>query len=239
MDKDFKNFALSKGISSSNLNHYNKRISSSMTPYILEEREMRVTQMDIFSRLMMDRILWVSGAIEPTMASIIQAQLMFLESLEVKDITLHIDSPGGDVKSGLGIVDVMNYLKSDIITVNTGMAASMGSVLLSSGTKGKRSSLLYSKTLTHQVSHSTNGNIQDTRINQKEAEKYNFILFKILGENCGKDYKEVIEASRRDKWFDSQEALDFGLIDEIIGERSIDTMLEGFDEYYKKEIMES
>jgi len=155
---------------------------------------------------------------------------------------MHIDSPGGSVKSGLSMIDVMNYINSDIITVNTGMAASMGSVLLSSGTKGKRSSLKFSKVMTHQVSHGTQGNVQDTRINQLEAEKYNFILFKMLGENCGKTYQEVIEWSRRDRWYNSDEALAFGLIDEVIGvdeKTTITSMLDGFDEYYKNEVMKS
>jgi ATP-dependent Clp protease, protease subunit len=237
--KDFKKFALSEGISSMNLDYYQQQIDASMTPYILEEREMRVTQMDIFSRLMRDRILWVAGVVNDNMSTVVQAQLMYLDSVEKKDITMHIDSPGGSVKSGLSMVDVMNYVQSDIATVNTGMAASMGSVLLSSGTKGKRSSLLYSKVMTHQVSHGTQGNVQDTRINQLEAEKYNYILFKILGENCGKSYKEVIEWSRRDRWYNSEEALKFGLIDEVIGHEtnSMDKMLEGFDEYYNSEIL--
>jgi len=206
-----------------------------MTPYILEEREMRVTQMDIFSRMMRDRILWVNGGVNDNMSTIIQAQLMYLDQVEKKDITLHIDSPGGSVKSGLSIIDVMRYIGSDIMTVNTGMAASMGSVLLSSGTKGKRSSLLYSKVMTHQVSHGTSGVIQDTRIGQYQAEKYNYILFKILGENCGKSYREVLDFSRRDRWYNSQEALNFGLIDEVIGDTTMDQMLEGFEEYYKEE----
>jgi len=238
-EKDFKKFALSEGISSMNLHNYEKQIESSMTPYILEEREMRVTQMDIFSRLMRDRILWISGPVNDNMSTIVQAQLMFLDSVEKKDITLHIDTPGGSVKSGLGMIDVMNYIKSDVATINTGMAASMGSVLLSSGTKGKRSSLLYSKVMTHQVSHGTQGNVQDTRINQLEAEKYNFILFKIIGENCGKTYKEVIEFSRRDRWYNSDEALEFGLIDNIIGSENntISKMLDGFDEYYQNEVL--
>ena len=237
--KDFKKFALSEGISSMNLDYYQQQVDASMTPYILEEREMRVTQMDIFSRLMRDRILWVAGVVNDNMSTVVQAQLMYLDSVEKKDITMHIDSPGGSVKSGLSMVDVMNYVQSDIATINTGMAASMGSVLLSSGTKGKRSSLLYSKVMTHQVSHGTQGNVQDTRINQLEAEKYNYILFKILGENCGKSYKEVIEWSRRDRWYNSEEALNFGLIDEVIGHEnnSMDKMLEGFDEYYNSEIL--
>lgn len=235
--QDFKKFALSEGVSSMNLHYYQQQVDASMTPYILEEREMRVTQMDIFSRLMRDRILWVAGVVNDNMSTVVQAQLMYLDSVEKKDITMHIDSPGGSVKSGLSMVDVMNYINSDIATINTGMAASMGSVLLSSGTKGKRSSLLYSKVMTHQVSHGTQGNVQDTRINQLEAEKYNFILFKMLGENCGKTYQEVIEFSRRDRWYNSQEALEFGLIDEVIGERNMSEMLDGFDEYYQAEVL--
>jgi ATP-dependent Clp protease protease subunit len=231
--KDFKKYALSEGISSLTLHNF----ENSLTPYILEEREMRVTQMDIFSRLMRDRILWVAGAVNDQMSTIVQAQLMYLDSVEKKDITMHIDSPGGSVKSGLSMIDVMNYVKSDICTVNTGMAASMGSVLLSSGTKGKRSSLLFSKVMTHQVSHGTQGNVQDTRINQLEAEKYNYVLFKILGQNCGKTYEEVIEFSRRDRWYNSDEALKFGLIDEVIGDMTMSKMLEGFDDYYKKEVI--
>jgi ATP-dependent Clp protease protease subunit len=237
--KDFKKFALSEGVSSMNLHYYQQQVDASMTPYILEEREMRVTQIDIFSRLMRDRILWVAGVVNDNMSTVVQAQLMYLDNVEKRDITMHIDSPGGSVKSGLSMIDVMNYVNSDIHTINTGMAASMGSVLLSSGTKGKRSSLLYSKVMTHQVSHGTQGNVQDTRINQLEAEKYNYILFKILGENCGKSYKEVIEWSRRDRWYNSQEALEFGLIDEVIGQetRSMSMMLEGFEEYYNSEVL--
>lgn len=211
---------------------------SSLTPYILEEREMRVTQMDVFSRLLMDRIIWVSGVVNQQMSDIVQAQLLFLDSVEKKDISLYINSPGGSVIHGLGIVDLMNYISSDVATINIGMCASMGSVLLSSGAKGKRSSLIYSKVMTHQVSHGTSGNIQDTRINQVEAEKHNYILFKMLAKNCGKTFDEVLEFSRRDKWYNSDEALQFGLIDEIIGlnkNDSITKMLEGFEEYYQKE----
>jgi ATP-dependent Clp protease protease subunit len=141
---------------------------------------------------------------------------------------------------GLGIVDVMNYITADIATINIGMAASMGSVILSSGTKGKRSSLIYSKVMTHQVSHGTEGVIEDTRINQLEAEKYNYILFKLLAKNCGKTFDEMLESSRRDKWFNSHEALEFGLIDDIIGLNKmdgIDKQLEGFEDYYQKEVL--
>ena len=241
--KEFTKYSISNGLSSSAIDQYGKNVESTLTPYILEEREMRVTQMDVFSRLLRDRIIWLSGPINQYVCDVVQAQLMFLDSIDnKKDITLHINTPGGSVLHGLGIIDVINYISSDIATINTGMAASMGSVLLSSGTKGKRSSLRFSKVMTHQVSHGSEGNVQDTRINQLEAEKYNYILFKILGDNCGKDYKEVIEWSRRDRWYTSDEALQFGLIDEVIGIDKIPSMsklLEGFDEYYKDEVMKS
>ena len=134
--KEFEKYAMSDhNVSSSKLNYYEKQIENSLTPYILEERELRATQMDIFSRLMMDRLLCVAGPVNDNMSTIVQAQLMFLDSVGGTDITMHIDSPGGSVKSGLSMVDVMDYIKSDIKTVNTGMAASMGSVLLGAGTK--------------------------------------------------------------------------------------------------------
>ena len=234
--KELRSFAKSEGISSLSLD----RFENGLTPYILEERELRATQMDIFSRLILDRIVWVSGGVDQHMSDIIQAQLLFLDSVDKKkDITLYINSPGGSVLCGLGIVDLMNYVTPDIATTNVGMCASMGSVLLSSGTKGKRSSLIYSKVMTHQVSHGTQGNIQDTRINQMEAEKYNYILFKMLAENCGKTFDEVLEFSRRDRWYNSDEALQFGLIDEVIGvdkNKSITNMLDGFEDYYNKEV---
>lgn len=152
---------------------------------------------------------------------------------------MHCDTPGGSVKSGLSMVDVMRYIKSDIATINTGMAASMGSILLSSGTKGKRSSLNFSKVMIHQVSSGASGHVADNRISHMEAEKYNYILFKILAENCGKSFDEVLDSARRDHWLNSKEALDFGLIDEIIvsdKSKPISELLEGFDEYYKKEM---
>ena len=225
------------GKPSSHLDFYNKQIESSMTPYILEEREMRATQIDVFSRLMRDRIIWVAGVVNDQMSTVVQAQLMYLDSVEKRDITMHIDSGGGSVKSGLSMIDVMNYINSDIQTINTGMAASMGSVLLSSGTKGKRSSLLNSRVMTHQVSHGMQGNIQDTTISHIEGHKYNYILFNILAQNCGKTFEEMIESSRRDKWFNSHEALQFGLIDEVIGDNSMEKMLEGFDDYYNREVL--
>ena len=237
--KDFKKYALGEGISSMNMHYFEQNLENSMTPYILEEREMRVTQMDIFSRLMRDRILWVAGVVNDNMSTVVQAQLMYLDSVEKRDIKMHVDSPGGSVKSGLSMVDVMRYINSDVETINTGMAASMGSILLSSGTKGKRSSLNFSKVMIHQVSSGAQGHVADNRISQMESEKYNFILFKMLAENSGRDFQYVLDAARRDKWLNSQEALDFGFIDEIIvtdKTSSITSLLEGFDDYYNKEV---
>jgi len=240
MKENFKNYAVKHvGMSSTLVEDVAKhQVKASVgTPMILEEREMRVTQMSVFDRLMMERIIWISGPVESGMAAVLQAQLMFLDSIEKKDITLHLDTPGGSVLSGLGIRDVMNYVNSDVATINLGMCASMGSVLLSSGAKGKRSSLPFSKVMTHMVSHGTSGNIQDTRINQLEAEKYNYILFKILAENTGKKFDEVYELSRHDKWYNTDEAKEFGLIDEVIGDVTMATYLEGFEDFYKKEIL--
>lgn len=215
--QDFQNYFVKHlGKSSLNLDYYGKQIESSMTPYILEEREMRVTQMDIFSRLMRDRLLWVAGPVNDHMSTIVQAQLMFLDSSDKTDITMHIDSPGGSVKSGLSMVDVMNFISCDIKTVNTGMAASMGSVLLGAGTKGKRSSLRFSKTMLHQSSGGAVGNIQDAEISMKEWIKTNDILFELLGEFCGKSADQVKNDASRDLWLDSQQALDYGIIDEIV-----------------------
>jgi len=227
------------GKPSSHLDYFNKQIESSMTPYILEEREMRVTQMDIFSRLILDRIVWASGPVDDRMGDIIQAQLIFLDTTDKKDINLYLNSPGGSVMMGLGIRDVMNYIKADVSTTNLGMCASMGSILLSSGAKGKRNSLIFSKVMTHFVSYGTSGNIQDTRISHMEAEKYNYMLFKILSQNCDKTFDEIYEISRRDKWFNSEESKEIGLIDNIIGlenSPSISQMMEGFEDYYSKEI---
>jgi ATP-dependent Clp protease protease subunit len=204
------------GKSSTDLGYYGLQIENSMTPYVLEERELRATQIDIFSRLMRDRILWVAGVVNDSMSTIVQAQLMFLDSIDNTDITMHIDSPGGSVKSGLSMVDVMEFINSDIRTINTGMAASMGSVLLGAGTKGKRASLRFSKTMLHQSSGGFEGNIQDAKINMIEWEKTNDILFDLLGEFCGKDRDTVKHDAQRDLWLSSQEALDYGIIDEIV-----------------------
>ena len=230
---NFKKFAKSEF----GLNNDDFDITKSMTPYILEEREMRVTQIDVFSRLMMDRIIWGSGVVDDNMCDIIQAQLLFLDSVDkTKDITLYLNTPGGSVLHGLGIVDVMDYVTSEISTVNTGMCASMGAVLLAAGTKGKRHALRYSKVMTHQVSSGNSGAIQNMRINQLESEKYNFLLFKRLGEDTGKGWEQVLKDSERDKWYTSDEAKDYGLIDSVIlsnGVESVTELNKDFNKYKK------
>jgi len=215
--KKFSLFAKDKGVSSIKQHRYNELIQNGyQTPYILEERQMNVTQMDVFSRLLMERIIWVAGIIDDDISTIVQAQLMFLDNLDHNDITIHIDTNGGSVKSGLSMIDVMDYIKSDIRTVNTGMAASMGAVLLGAGTKGKRSSLRFSKTMIHQSSGGFSGNIQDAEITMKEWEKYNNILFDLLGEYCNKSPEQVKKDSERDKWLSAEEAVSYGIIDNII-----------------------
>lgn len=195
--------------------------NASLTPYILEERELRVTQMDIFSRLMMDRIIWLAGPVNDRMSTVVQAQLLFLDNLDVNDITLHVDSPGGSVKSGLSIVDVMNYITSDIVTLNTGMAASMGSILLGAGTKGKRYSLAHSRVMLHQVSTGASGNLQDIRVSIAEGEKYNTELFRLLGDYTDKDPAQVLIDTNRDMWLNASEAKAYGIIDDIIIKKPI------------------
>ena len=220
--KDYQQFGLyakDKGISSLKLDYYNQKVENSLTPYILEERSLNVTVMNVFSRLMMERIIWVAGGVDDHMSTIVQAQLMFLDSIDSNDITMHIDSPGGSVKSGLSMVDVMDYIKSDIRTINTGMAASMGSVLLGAGTKGKRGSLRFSQTMLHQSSGGAVGNIQDAEISMIEWRKVNNILFELLGGYCGKPAEQVKNDATRDLWLNAEDALSYGIIDEIVGKK--------------------
>jgi ATP-dependent Clp protease protease subunit len=214
--KDFGLYAKDRGISSLNMHYHQKNIEGSLTPYVLEERQLNVTQMDVFSRLMMERIIWVAGEVNDNMSVITQAQLMFLDSLDTNDITMHIDTPGGSVKSGLSMVDVMDYIKSDIRTINTGMAASMGSILLGAGTKGKRGSLRFSRTMLHQSSGGFRGNIQDAKIDMVEWDKLNNTLFDLLGGYCGKTGEQVKQDASRDLWLSSEDALAYGIIDEVV-----------------------
>ena len=214
--KDFNLYARDQKVSGSQLDYYNKQIENSLTPYILEERQMNVTVMDVFSRLMMERIIWVAGPVNDNMSTIVQAQLMFLDSIDNNDITMHIDTPGGSVKSGLSMVDVMDYIDSDIQTINTGMAASMGSILLGAGTKGKRGSLRFSRTMLHQSSGGFRGNIQDAEIDMVEWKKLNHQLFDLLGEDCDKPASVVMEDATRDMWLSADEALKYGIIDKVV-----------------------
>ena len=219
-EKEFERFAKSElNIGSGTIDMYSKHVQGSMTPYILEERELRATQMDIFSRLMMDRLLWVAGPVNDQMSTVVQAQLMFLDTTSSEDITMHIDSPGGSVKSGLSMVDVMEYINADIRTINTGMAASMGSVLLGAGTKGKRMSLKHSTTMLHQSSGGFSGNIQDAEIDWKNWQEINKELFVLLGEYCDKKPEIVMKDATRDFWLSAEEAVEYGIIDEIIKKR--------------------
>lgn len=222
---DFEKYAVGhRGINHLALNDflnksYNKTpmIQATMTPYIMEERQLNVAQVDVFSRLMMERIIWLFGPVEDFNTTVIQAQLMYLESVDSKkDISIHIDSPGGSVVAGLKLLDIMDFVKCDISTVNTGMAASMGSVLLGAGKKGKRRTLRHSKTMIHQSSGGAVGNIQDARIMMEEWEGYNAELFRLLGEFCGKTPEQVITDAERDKWLNADQALAYGIVDEII-----------------------
>lgn len=222
---DFNKYATKHlGLNEKMVNSYQElqsmapNVSSSVTPTIIEERQLNIAAMSVFDRLMMDRIIWCAGPVDDRMAITVQAQLLYLSQQDPKKtITMHIDSPGGSVKSGLSMVDVMNYIPTPIQTINTGMAASMGSVLLGAGTKGMRASLPHSRTMLHQSSGGAGGNIQDARIQFDEWEKVNKTLFELLGKYCGKTAKRVEKDSQRDLWLSSKEALDYGIIDEVIG----------------------
>jgi len=244
---EFEKFAKNHlSISSLTLDYHQKELDSisetkgSLTPAIIEERQLNVISMSVFDRLMMDRIIWCAGPVNDRMSTIVQAQLLFLSQQDSKKtITLHVDTPGGSVKSGLSIVDVMNYIPNDIQTINTGMAASMGSILLGAGTKGMRSSLPFSRVMIHQVSSGAQGHVADNRINHMESEKYNYVLFNMLADFSGKSFDEVLSVANRDKWFSAEEILKFGLIDEVLypesGDiKSMDKYLVGFDKYYQK-----
>jgi len=245
LTKEFRNYSVKHlGLSGTTVDDVMKYqdVQASRTPYIIEEREMRVSQLDVFSRLMMDRQIFLSGVVDQNMADITQAQLLFLESVDPnRDITFLLSSPGGSVLSGLSIVDTMEYVKPDIACINLGLAASMGSIILSSSAKGKRSSLNFAKVMIHQVSSGASGHVADNRISQMESEKYNYILFKMLAQNSGRDFEYVLEAARRDKWLNAYEALEFGFIDEVINSENnrydIKTLMSGFDEYYTKEVL--
>ncbi len=196
---------------------YYDKIVSSMTPYIIEERQMNVASMDVFSRLMMDRIIFLGTGVDDYVANIIQAQLLFLESVDAsKDISIYINSPGGSVYAGLGIYDTMQFVKPDVATICTGMAASMGAVLLCAGAEGKRSALPHSRVMIHQPSGGAQGVATDMEINLKEMLKLKEELYEIISQHSKQPYDKVYKDSERDYWMIAAEAKEYGMIDEVL-----------------------
>ena len=192
-----------------------------LNPYILEERQLNVTQMDVFSRLMMDRIIFLGVPIDDDVANIIQAQLLFLASTDSSvNISLYINTPGGQVTSGLAIYDTMQLVEPDVATICTGMAASMGSVLLCAGEKGKRSCLPHSRVLIHQPLGGAQGQASDIMIAAKEIEKTRKELYDIISQHSGQPYEKVFADADRDYWMTAQEALEYGMVDEILTKKS-------------------
>ncbi len=217
METEFEKYARGHlGISSLNLYRYRSAFDDYINPTIIEERKLNVAQMDVFSRLMMDRIIFLGVPIYDDVANIIQAQLLFLDSSDSSDIQLYINSPGGSVSSGLGIYDTMQLIRSDVSTINTAMCASMASVLLCAGAKGKRFALPHSKTMIHQPLGGAQGQASDIEIAAKEISKTKHELYKILSEHTGQTIKKITSDGDRDYWMTSQEALDYGMIDEIL-----------------------
>ncbi|WP_339610706.1 ATP-dependent Clp endopeptidase proteolytic subunit ClpP [uncultured Planktosalinus sp.] len=212
--KEFEKYATKHhGVSST---YYNKIISS-MTPYIIEERQLNVAQMDVFSRLMMDRIIFMGTQVNDQVANIIQAQLLFLESTDAsKDIQIYINSPGGGVYAGLGIYDTMQFIKPDVATICTGMAASMGAVLLCAGEKGKRSALPHSRVMIHQPMGGAQGQASDIEITAREILTLKEELYRIIAKHSEQTYDKVYEDSDRDYWMKADKALEYGMIDEIL-----------------------
>lgn len=212
--EEFKKYALlDKGISSLHMESY----IQNTTPYIVEERKLNVAQMDVFSRLMMDRIIFLGTAIDDQIANIIQAQLLFLESVDsTKDIQIYVNSPGGGVYAGLGIYDTMQLVKPDVATICTGMAASMGAVLLSAGAPGKRSALRHSRVMIHQPLGGAQGQATDMEITLKEILKLKTELYDILSSHSGQTFEQIEKDGERDYWMTSSEAKEYGMIDEVL-----------------------
>lgn len=215
LGKEFQRYAqLDKGVSSLTMEGY---VKSSLTPYIIEERQLNVAQMDVFSRLMMDRIIFLGTGINDQVANIVQAQLLFLESADAKkDIQIYMNSPGGSVYAGLGIYDTMQVINPDVATICTGIAASMAAVLLCAGTNGKRSALKHSRVMIHQPMGGAEGQVSDMEITLKEILKLKKELYDIISTHSGKPFAEVERDSDRDYWMTSEEAKAYGMIDEVL-----------------------
>jgi ATP-dependent Clp protease protease subunit len=220
--KEFDKFAVKgRGISSTTLSRYTSVYDGYINPTITEERKLNVAQMDVFSRLMMDRIIFLGVPIDDDVANIIQAQLLFLASQDPHaDITMYLNTPGGQVHSGLGIYDTMQLVQPDVATVCTGMAASMGAVLLCAGEKGKRSALPHSRVLIHQPLGGAQGQATEILIAAKEIEKTRTELFNIIAEHSGQPYKKVAADGERDYWMSAEEAKVYGMVDEILRKRA-------------------
>ena len=215
---EFRKYAIKhQGISSSTVDSFTSMMNNYISPTIIEERQMNVASMDVFSRLMMDRIIFLGVPINDYVANIIQAQLLFLESVDAKkDIQIYLNSPGGGVYAGLGIYDTMQYIAPDVATICTGMAASMGAVLLCAGAKGKRTALKHSRVMIHQPLGGAQGQASDIEITAREIQKLKKELYTIISEHSGKSYDEVWKDGDRDYWMTSSEAKEYGMIDEVL-----------------------
>lgn len=218
MKDDFRKFATKHlGMSSMVLDDVIKSQNGYLNPYILEERQLNVTQLDVFSRLMMDRIIFLGTEINDYTANTLQAQLLYLDSVDSgKDISIYINSPGGSVYAGLGIYDTMQFISSDVSTICTGMAASMGAVLLVAGAEGKRAALQHSRVMIHQPMGGAQGQASDIEITAREIQKLKNELYSIIAEHSHTDFEKVWQDSDRDYWMTAQEAKEYGMIDEIL-----------------------
>ena len=218
MIDSFDKFArMHQGISSTTLSRYQSALDAYINPSIIEERKLNVAQMDVFSRLMMDRIIFLGVQIDDDVANIIIAQLLFLASVDPKaDISLYLNTPGGQVSSGLAIYDTMQLIQPDVATICTGMAASMGSILLVAGQKGKRSALPHSRVMVHQPLGGVQGQASDILIEAKEIEKLRTELFNIISEHSGQPYAKVAADGERNFWMTAKEALEYGMVDQIL-----------------------
>lgn len=217
MKTDFQKFAQANcGVSSMVLNDVIKSQAGYLNPYILEERQLNVTQLDVFSRLMMDRIIFLGTEINDYTANVLQAQMLYLDSVDPdKDISVYVNSPGGSVSAGLGIYDTMQYINSDVQTICTGMAASMAAVLLVAGQKGKRAALPHSRVMIHQPMGGAQGQASDIEITAKEIQKYKKELYNIIAQHSGQPFEKVWADSDRDYWMTAEEAKEYGMIDNI------------------------
>ena len=222
MNKEFLKYTrLEHGISSMTMHRYQSALDAYINPTILEERRLNVASMDVFSRLMMDRIIFLGVPIDDDVANIVTAQLLFLASNDsASDISLYLNTPGGQVSSGLAIYDTMQLIEPDVATICTGMAASMGSVLLCAGAEGKRSALPHSRVMIHQPLGGAQGQASDILIAAQEIEKIRKELYTIISEHSGQPLEKIYADGDRDFWMNAKEALEYGMVDEILTKRS-------------------